>query len=324
MKAIVCTKHGGPETLKLEELPDPQPGENEVLIKTEAIGVNYVDTMRRSGNHPTAPQTPFVPGIELAGTVAGIGSGVTSFHPGDKVMARCVSHGAYAELVCAEERFTLARPDDVSAENAAALYVTGQTAYHALITMGNAAPGETVLITAAAGGVGSCAIQIAKILGLTVVAASGSSAKCELCRQLGANFAVNYSSPNWSDEVAKFTDDKGANLILESVGGDVAKGCIRCWADQGRMVVFGRASGKPAIITGDDLLFGHRQVAGMAVGRIIDDRETLQTSMEQLLKWVGQGSLRPVIGKTFRLEEAAAAHRELQQRETTGKILLVP
>ncbi|MCH8150673.1 MAG: alcohol dehydrogenase catalytic domain-containing protein [Planctomycetes bacterium] len=154
MQAIVCHEHGGPEVMRYEEVPQPKPTAGDVLIQAEAIGVNYVDTMRRSGKHPAAPETPFTPGIEVCGRVAAIGSQVSRFREEDRVIGRCVTHGAYAEYVCVEERFTVSWPEALSAQQGAALFVNGQTAYHALVTMGQTKPGESVLITAAAGGGG--------------------------------------------------------------------------------------------------------------------------------------------------------------------------
>jgi NADPH2:quinone reductase len=237
MHAIVCHEHGGPEVMRYEEIPRPEPADEEVLVRAEAIGVNFVDTMRRSGRHPTAPQPPFTPGIELCGRVAALGPGVTEFQEGDRVVARCVTHGAYAEYVRAEARFIVPCPERVAAEDAAALLVNGLTAYHALTTVGQVRPGEDVLITAAAGGVGTCAVQIARLLGGRVIAAAGTPDKLAIAQELGADVLVDYRQPDWSQQVLDATKGRGASLILESVGGDVFQGCLRCWAVRGRLVL---------------------------------------------------------------------------------------
>jgi NADPH2:quinone reductase len=169
MHAIVCHEHGGPDVMRYEDVAQPEPATREVLIKADAIGVNYVDIMRRSGKHPAAPKTPFTPGIEVCGRVAAVGEEVSRFREGDRVIGRCVTHGNYAEFVCVEDRFTVACADALSADEGAALFVTGQTAYHALVTVRQTKPGEWVLITAAAGGVGLCAVQIPRL-----IAAAGS------------------------------------------------------------------------------------------------------------------------------------------------------
>ena len=324
MRAIVCHEHGGPEVMRYEETARPEPAAGEVLVGAEAIGVNYVDTMRRSGKHPTAPEPPFTPGIELCGTVAAVGPGVEGVHTGERVIGRCISHGAYAEVVAVEARFTVTCPDGLPVEEAAALFVNGQTAYHALITKGGIEAGQTVLITAAAGGVGSCAVQIGKALGARVIAAAGTAEKLEWAADLGADAGVNYSEPDWPKRVLDLTDGRGADLILESVGGAIAKGCAACWAPGGRMVVFGKASGTPAVVTGDDLLFGNRSAHGLAVGTVIENEGLMREAMNRLFAWRDEGNLRLAIGRRFPLRDAAQAHRELEGRATRGKIILQP
>lgn len=324
MQAIVCHRHGGPEVMQWENIPSPKPAANQVLVEAEAIGVNYVDTMRRSGQHPTAPEPPFTPGIEVCGRIVEVGSNARRFQPGDRVIGRCVTHGAYAELVAVEQRFTVACPEELSAEEGAALFVTGQTAYHALVTMGQGRAGESVLITAAAGGVGTCAVQIAKSLGLQVLAAAGTSEKRQLAEDLGADFAIDYTQDNWPEAVLDATGGRGVDMIIESVGGDVAQQCQRGWAPGGRMVIFGKASGQPALITGDDLLFGNRNVQGLAVGTVIENETAMRQAMNQLFSWLEKRQLRLQIGKVYPLREAALAHRDLQGRKTTGKLVLRP
>ncbi len=326
MHAIVCHEHGGPEVMRYDEVPQPEPTEREVLIRADAIGVNYVDTMRRSGKHPSAPKPPFTPGIEVCGRVTEIGSPqkTSRFQVGDRVIGRCVTHGAYAEYVCVEERFTLPCPDDLPAEQGAALFVTGQTAYHALITMGAAQPGDNVLVTAAAGGVGTCAVQIAKLLGARVIAAAGTSEKLGLAKELGADVLIDYTKTDWPQLVLEATDGAGADLIIESVGGAVAASSVNCWAAGGRMVIFGKASGTPATVSGDDLLFGNRVVYGLAVGTVIEDEPLMRRAMDELVRWVRDGSLRLQIYKTYPLRDAAKAHHDLAGRATHGKLLLIP
>lgn len=292
MHAIVCHQHGGPEVMQCEEIPEPKPASGEVLIKAEAIGVNYVDTMRRSGKHPSAPNPPFTPGIEVCGRVAAVGEGASRFRDGDRVIGRCVTHGSYAEFVCVDERFTVPCPDTITPEEGASLFVTGQTAYHALVTKGKVAAGEWVLITAASGGVGLMAVLIAKVLGAKVVAATGSAEKYKLAKTFGADVTVNYTNSDWSDQVRDATGGMGANLIIESVGGDIASGCIACWAPGGRMVVYGKASGEPAAVSGDDLLFGNRAVYGLAVGSVIEDEEVMRRAADQLSQWLESRKLR--------------------------------
>ena len=326
MFAIVCHRHGGPEVMGYEQVAQPEPGPGEVLVRTEAIGVNYVDTMRRSGRHPTAPQPPFTPGIEAYGRVAALGDGVDAelFPEGQPVVARCVTGGAYAEYVSAEARFVVPCPIQIPREQAAAVFVNGQTAYHALVTVGNVQRGETVLITAAAGGVGTMAVQIAKLQGARVIAAASTAEKRSMAEQLGADLVIDYSESNWHRRVLDATDGVGVELILESVGGEICEGCQQCWAPEGRMVIFGKASGTPGLLSGDDLLFGNRTAYGMAVGMVIEDTSLLRSSMQQLFDWIAQGTVRLVVGETHPLRDASVAHRRLVGRQTTGKIVLVP
>lgn len=324
MHAIVCHEHGPPEVMQYEEVPQPEPRADEVLVKIDAIGVNYVDTMRRSGKHPTAPAPPFVPGIEACGEVVAVGSGVSDFKLGDRVLARSISHGAYAEYACFQRRFTVKCHPKMPADEAAALFVNGQTAYHALLTVGQVRPGENVLITAAAGGVGLCAVQIAKVLGANVIAAAGTQEKLSLAGEFGADVLVNYRNDDWPHRVEQATAGSGADLVLESVAGRIFEQCKECWAPGGRVVIFGKASGDPATLTGDELLFGNRIAYGLAVGMVIEDEPLLRASMQQLFDWYQQGKLKLIVGETHPLHDAPLAHRRLVERKTHGKIVLLP
>jgi NADPH2:quinone reductase len=325
MKAIVCEQHGGPEVMHYrEDWPTPEPGPGELLLRAEAIGVNFVDTMRRSGKHPTAPSPPFIPGIELCGRVLRLGEGVTGFSEGDRVLARITGHGAYAEEVCAEARFTVPCPEQLQPEQGASLLVNGLTAYHALLTREQVKANEWVLVTAAAGGVGVWAVQIARLLGARVVAAAGSEEKLQVARELGAHVLVDYSRPDWPDDVLQATDGKGVDLILESVGGLVLEGCLTCWAPQGRMVIYGQASGTPGLVPGDVLLFGHHRVSGLAVGVLLEDTALMRSSTQQLCDWVLTNQVKILIGHRFPLSEAVEAHRCLEGRKSRGKIILIP
>lgn len=324
MKAIVCHQYGPPSVMQLEDVPDPVAGTKEVVIRSEAIGVNFVDTMRRSGKHPAAPDVPFTPGIEVVGRVESVGDEVSRFQPGDRVIGRCVTHGTYAELVAVEERFTVACPESIPAAEAAGLFVTSQTALHALQTVGKLQSGESVLITAAAGGVGLCAVQIAKALGGRVVALAGSEAKLQAARDAGADVAIDYSQADWMQQVLDATDGCGCDLILESVGGELAAGCLQCWKFGGRMVVFGKASGQPLTVSTNELLFGNRSVFGLAVGTVIEDEVLMRCAMDRLFEWYLAGDLRIRIAEQLPLADATTAHEFMASRATIGKIVLIP
>jgi len=324
MRAIVCRRYGGPQVMQIEEVPRPEPAEGEVLIQSEAIGVNFVDTMRRSGRHPAPPPVPFTPGIEVCGRVVAVGAGVTRFRPGERVIGRCITHGSYAEFVVTEERFTVPCPETLSAEEAAALFVNGQTACHALITVGQVRSGESVLVTAAAGGVGSCAVQIAKALGARVIATASTDEKRRLAESLGADMVVDYTRENWPELVLAATGGRGADLILDSVGGATARASLNCWAPGGRVVIYGKASGEPLTVTSDQLLFGNRTAYGLAVGTVIENEEVMRAAMQRLEEWIATGALRLLIGKRYPLADAAQAHRNLEGRTTHGKLVLLP
>ena len=324
MLAIVCDRHGEPDVMQLVETDDPQPAGGEIRIKAEAIGVNFVDTMRRSGRHPSAPATPFTPGIELVGTVDAVGSDVSDFQVGDRVIGRCETHGGYAELVSVETRFAVHCPEQIPDATAAALFVNPQTAYHALVTMGQARDSDQVLITAAAGGVGICAVQIAKALGARVIAVASTDEKRQLASEFGADVVIDYSQSNWPQQVLDATDGNGATLILESVGGQIFQQALECWAPGGRIVVFGQASGEPGIIAANQLLFGNRSVYGLAVGTVIENESLMRSAMDKIFQWYQSGRLRLVVGETHPLKDAALAHKRLEGRLSHGKIVLVP
>lgn len=324
MHGIICHEHGSPDVMQWEELPDPDPESGQVVIQTEAVGVNFVDTMRRSGGHPAAPPAPFTPGVELVGHVLSVGTHVSHFKPGDRVIGRCQTHGSYAERVTVEERFTVPCPESIPAADAAGLFVNPQTAYHALITMGRTEPGDSVLVTAAAGGVGLCAIQLAKALGARVIAVAGAADKLALATDVGADRAISYRDDDWPAQVMRATNGQGVDLILESVGGATTTGCVACWAEGGRMVVYGKASGETGFIPGDQLLFGNRSVFGLAVGLVIEDEFLMRTAMDHIVDAYEDGQLKIHVGLTLPLSQAAEAHRQLEQRKTCGKIVLLP
>lgn len=324
MYGIVCHEHGGPEEMLWEELADPQPAEDEVVVETEAIGVNFVDTMRRSGRHPAAPPAPFTPGVELVGRVLSVGNNVERFAARDRVIGRCQTHGSYAQQVAVKERFTVPCPESIPAADAAGLFVNPQTAYHALVTMGRTQPDDVVLVTAAAGGVGLAAIQMAKALDAKVIALAGSDDKLALTTEVGADSAISYRDLDWPARVREASDGRGVDLILESVGGATTTGCVECWAEGGRMVVFGKASGETGYIPGDQLLFGNRAVLGLAVGIVIEDEFLMRTAMDHIIDLYQSDRLKIHVGLTLPLAEAAEAHRQLEGRHTTGKIVLLP
>jgi len=322
--AIICDSHGGPDVMQWRTVPLPVPAADELRVRVEAVGVNYVDTMRRSGKHPSAPDPPFTPGIELVGIVEAIGDGVSRFAEGDRVIGRCVTDGAYAEAACVEERFTVACPAEIPADEAAGLFVNPLTAWHALHPFGGVTGDDTVLITAAAGGVGVCAVQLARQAGARVVAAAGTEPKRQLAADLGADVTVDYTDPDWPAAVLDATGGEGVSLVLESVGGEVFSGCLDCWAPGGRLVVFGQACGTAGTLPANILLFGNRTVRGLALGTVIENEAVMREGMDRILEAYRAGDLRIIVGETHAIADAAEAHRRLEGRQTHGKVVLRP
>lgn len=322
MKAVVVEEPGGPEVLRFEDVTRPEPGPGEVLIEVEAAGVNYADTGVRAGMAfgPHEGRFPVTPGFEVAGTVARLGEGVEGLRRGARVAA-VLESGGYAEYAVAPAGMVVEVPEGVGLETAVgALLVQGITAYGVLHDAGRMRAGESVLVQAAAGGVGSLAVQLAKLAG-TVVATAGSPEKRELAASLGADVMVDYAREGWPEEVLGATDGRGVDVVLESVGGEAGAEAFGCLAPLGRLVVFGAASGRPMPppdlmrmnVGGMELIgFGGPWIRPGAAGRA---REAISG---HLLK----GELRVVVGRTFPLEKAAEAHRAVEGRATTCKVVL--
>jgi NADPH2:quinone reductase len=327
MKAIQFSTYGGPDVLKMVDLKRPTPEMKEVLIKIEAIGVNYADTARREGQYVVPTPLPFVPGAEVAGLIEEVGKEVTTVKKGDRVVTLLGSKRAtgYAEYSIADERGLMPIPDNVSFEQAVALPLQGLSAYHILKTMGRIDVGETVLIHAAAGGVGTIAVQLAKIFGAgKVIATASTQEKLDLAKELGADAVVNYSEENWHDQVLEETNGKGVDVALEMAGGLVFINTLKCLAAFGRLVIYGVASGEQSPFNPSSLMAHNQSVIGFFLPQIMRKPALLQQSMKELLMYVGSGEIKLQIGGVYPLDEAAAVHSLMQGRKTTGKLILKP
>ncbi|WP_181347157.1 quinone oxidoreductase [Thalassobacillus sp. CUG 92003] len=327
MKAIQFTEFGGPDVLKLIDLAQPEPGEQEVLIETKAIGVNYADTARREGQYVVETTLPYVPGTEVAGTIVKTGSGVKRFKQGDRVVTLLGSDRAtgYAEYTIAEESGLIPIPDGVDDAHAVTIPVQGLSAYHIIKTMGRLEEGETVLVHAAAGGVGVFAVQLAKLLGAgKVIGTASSPEKRELARSYGADEVVDYTQEGWADEVRRLNGRKGVDVALEMAGGAVFHQTIDCLASFGRLVIYGVASGEQARFHPSKLMAKNQSVIGFFLPQILKKPELVQSSLTELLGYIQSGALKLEIGGVFPLEEAATVHRQLQARQTKGKLILQP
>jgi NADPH:quinone reductase len=324
MKAIQLKKYGGPEVLEVVEIEKPVPAGHEVLIEIRAIGVNYADTARREGQYVVKTPLPFIPGAEIAGVVAAVGEKVTTVKPGARVVT-LIESGGYSEFALADERSLIPLPEQLDFRHAAALPLQGLSAYHVLKTMGRLEKGETVLVHAAAGGVGTLAVQLAKLFGAGKIIATASSAeKLELAHQMGADVRVNYTESNWVEQILEATGGKGVDVALEMVGGDVFNKTLKCLATFGRLVVFGAASGEQSKMYPSSLMARNQSVIGFFLPQIMRKPELLQPSLVELLTYLGEDKLKLTIGGVFPLEEAADVHRLLQSRKTTGKLILEP
>ncbi|MGG3470949.1 NADPH:quinone oxidoreductase family protein [Neobacillus pocheonensis] len=324
MKAVQLTEFGGPEVLKVIDLEKPVPTGHEVLIEIKAIGVNYADTARREGQYVIPTPLPFIPGAEIAGVVVEVGEKVTKVTPGTRVVTLIEAKG-YAEFAIADERSLIPLPEQLDFRHAAALPLQGLSAYHILKTMGRLEKGESVLVHAAAGGVGTIAVQLAKLFGAgKVIATASSSEKLELAREMGADVLINYTESDWEEQVLEATNGKGVNVALEMAGGEVFHKTLKCLATFGRLVIFGVASGDQPKFYPSSLIARNQSVIGFFLPQIMRKPELLQPSLVELLTHLGQGKLRLTIGGVFPLEDAAKVHTLLQSRKTLGKLILEP
>lgn len=324
MKVIKFEQFGGPEVLQWADADKPAPAENEVMIEVKASGVNYADTARREGQYVVPTKLPYIPGAEVAGVIVEMGSGVKNFKQGDRVVALIESNG-YAEFVPVDARVLTPIPDAVDYEQAVALPLQGLSAYHVLKTMGRLEPGESVLIHAAAGGVGAIAVQLAKIFGAgKIIATASTEEKLEHAKAMGATDLVNYSEDGWADKVKEITGGKGVDVALEMVGGEVFNQTVKCLAPFGRLVIFGAASGEQATFHPGQLMRKNQSVIGFFLPQIMRKPELFQSSFKELLGYMESGELKLTIGGTYPLEEAADVHKLLQGRKTIGKLVLKP
>ena len=325
MKAIRFHKTGGPEVLVYEDVPDPVPADGEVLIRIEAAGMNFADVMRRRGDdYPEPSPTPFILGAEVAGTIAAVGAGVTSLEVATPVLAT-PGAGGYAQYICVPATKVMPLPPGFAAVQAAALMGHGLTAALALRQAARLAQGESVLIEAAAGGVGSFAVQLAKLYGAgKVIAAASTPEKRAIAERLGADASVDYTAPGWADEVRELTNGRGVDVVLEMTGGDTVGQALKATAPFGRMVFIGQSSGKTAQIEPWQLTVPNRTVTGFYIGAYLAFPELIQSTVREIIGFIMAGKLSIQVGTVLPLSQAAQAHRLLEGRKTTGKVVVQP
>lgn len=323
MKAIRVHSVGGPEVLKLEEVPDPQPGEGQAVVRVEAAGVNYVDVYFRTGLYKM-PALPFILGQEAAGTVAAVGPGVTQVAVGDRVAYTGVQ-GTYAELAVAPAARLVKIPDGLSTHQAAAAMLQGITAHYLATSTYPLKPGDVCIVHAAAGGVGQLLCQIAKLRGARVFGTVSTEEKARIAREAGADEVILYSQQDFSAEAKRLNGGKGVQVIYDGVGRATFEKGLDTLAPRGLMALFGQASGPvppfdPSVLNQKGSLYLTRP----SMGHYIADRDELMWRAGEVLGWIAAGKLRLSIDRELPLADAADAHRALEGRETTGKVLLIP
>ncbi|HSF41508.1 MAG TPA: quinone oxidoreductase [Thermoanaerobaculia bacterium] len=323
MKAIRVHTPGGPEALKLDEVPDPTPREGEAVVRVEAAGVNFIDVYFRTGLYK-GPSLPFTLGQEAAGTVTAVGPGVTEVAVGDRVAYSAVQ-GAYAELAVVPAARLVKLPEGVSARQGAAAMLQGMTAHYLACSTYPLKPGDTCVVHAAAGGVGQLLCQIAKLRGARVLGTVSTEEKARIAREAGADEVIRYTEQDFAAEVKRLTEGRGVQVIYDGVGRQTFDKGLDSLARRGMMVLFGASSGPvppfdPQILNAKGSLFLTRP----SLGHYIATREELVERAGDVLGWIADGKLRLSIDREVPLAEAAEAHRALEARETKGKVLLIP
>ncbi len=322
MQAIRVHATGGPEVLRCEDVPQPEPGAGQALVRIEAAGVNYIDTYQRSGLYRIPP--PFTLGQEGAGTVAAVGPGVTDVHPGDRVAWTGVQ-GSYAEFVVAPADRLVPIPPELDASQAAAAMLQGMTAHYLACTTFPLTGGHSCLVHAAAGGVGLLLVQIAKLRGARVFGTVSTEEKARLAREAGADHVIRYTEQDFEQEIRRLTDGRGVDVVYDSVGRTTFERSLNCVARRGMLVLFGQSSGPmppfdPQVLNRKGSLFFTRP----SLAHYVATRPELSQRSGDVLGWIAQGRLTLRVHARYPLARAADAHRDLEGRKTAGKLLLVP
>ncbi|MFO0728350.1 MAG: medium chain dehydrogenase/reductase family protein [Myxococcota bacterium] len=339
MRAVTITKHGAPSVLKVLEHPDPEPQAGEIRVEVKAAGLNFAEVSARQGLYPDAPKPPCVVGYEVAGLVDKVGAGVTKFAVGDRVLAM-TRFGGHASSVVVKEAFAFKMPAAMSYAEGAALPVNYLTAHHMLFQIGTVHPNSTLLIHMAAGGVGTAVLQLVqKIPGLVTIG-TASASKHDYLRKLGCTHAIDYRTQDYVEEVKKLTNGRGADLILDALGGEDWKKSWALLAPAGRMVAFGFANGisgsklsmfrvmtqaaRMLFVTPLSAMDQNKSLQGCNMGHLWDEAQLLTPQIARLIELYEQGIVRPHVDAEVPFEQAAEAHEMLEGRKNKGKVVLVP
>ena len=323
MKAAGFDTPGGPDVLRLEDVPVPRPGPGEVLVKVAYAGVNRPDVIQRQGFYPPPPGASPIPGLEVSGQVAALGEGVTSWLPGQRICA-LVSGGGYAEYCLAHAEHCLPVPESLPLAEAAALPETLFTVWHNVFERGWAKEGETLLVHGGTSGIGSMAIMLGKHFGLTVIVTCGGSDKCAEALKIGADHAIDYKAADFVEEVARITGGKGVELVLDMVAGDYVMRNLKCLADDGRHVTIAVQGGLQATINMAEVMRRRLTLTGSTLRPRSAEFKALLAQEIRQLAWplVEAGELRPVMDQSFPLANAAGAHARMEAGAHIGKIVL--
>lgn len=329
MRVVQISRFGDPDVFEVVETPTPMPGPDQVLVRVCAAGINLSETLMRQNRYAVTPELPAVLGNEVAGVIEALGAGVCRLAVGARVVAPLFATGAfiggYAEYVLIDAGFVVPLPDALSFEEATALMIQGLTALYLIQQV--PPQGKTVLVSAAAGGVGSLLVQLARRAGAkTVIAAASTTEKLDFARSLGAHVGVNYTSANWVEQARAVSGGVGPHIIYESVGGTVTKASLEILAPLGQLVIYGALNiqsfqlGVPELL---GLIFKNQSITGFAFAPLLTS-EGMRAGLAELFDLALQGQIKVTIGETFPLEQVAEAHRALEGRRTTGKLVLVP
>ncbi|KAB0268955.1 NAD(P)H-quinone oxidoreductase [Microvirga brassicacearum] len=325
MRAVIADGKGGPEVLKVVQIPVPRPAEGEILVKVEAAGVNRPDVAQREGRYPPPPGAPTTLGLEIAGTVVAVGPRVSRFAVGEPVMA-LVPGGGYADFAVVHETNALRIPEGLSMVEAGAVPETYFTVWTNVFERGALKTGETFLVHGGTSGIGTTAIQLAKAFGATVIATAGSEEKCAACLALGADLAINYREEDFVAAVKAFTDGRGANLILDMVGGDYIPRNYEAAAQDGRIVQIAFLHGSRIEMDFGRLMVKRLTHTGSTLrSRAVSEKAAIARALaDRVLPLLAQGRVKPLIDSEFSLEEVARAHARMDGGEHIGKIVLRP
>ncbi len=323
MKAVVCKELGLADKLELvEDWPAPEVGDHDVLIDVKAAGLNFPDVLIIQGKYQYQPEMPFIPGGECSGEIAAVGAAVTRFKPGDKVVS-IGGAGAFCAQISVNENAVFAMPGSLSFEQAAGIGITYFTSYHAFHQRAKLQPGETLLVLGAAGGVGTTAIELGKLMGARVIAAASTQEKLDLCKALGADEVINYDDESLKDRVKELTNGKGVDVVYDPVGGDYAEPAVRSMACNCRYLIIGFANGPIPKISLNLALLKGCSLVGVFWGRFVGEEPEQNTkNIEALWELFDSGKISPVVTDSFSIDQYEEAFNCLIERRARGKVIL--